>query len=406
MKLLYMHQYFTTRDMPGGTRSYEMAVRLARAGHEVHVLTSDRRPGAPGGWRVEDVDGVTVHWVGVPYDNRMGFARRILAFFEFALKALARAVRVGGDLVLATSTPLTIAIPGALAARRLRVPMVLEVRDLWPELPIAVGALRDPLSRSAARWLERFAYRNAHRGIALSPGMKAGMVAGGMDAGQVSVIPNGCDIDLFDVPASRGEEFRARREWLGERPLVVYAGTLGLINGVEYMALIAREAAAIDPEVRFLVCGTGARETAVREAAREAGVLGRSFFMEPPVAKGEVPDLLSAADVTTSFFVDLAVMWANSANKFFDGLASGTPVAINYRGWQAEMLESTGAGLVLPPDDPKSAAKALCSFLADLSRVEDAGAAALSLARESFDREKLAAKMTEVLEEALDAWER
>ena len=138
MRILYLHQYFNTPDMTGGTRSYEMALRLVRAGHEVHMITSERTPGIDRrGWRVEDVHGITVHWLPVRYSNRMTFARRLVAFAEFAWGAGRRAASLDTDLVFATSTPLTIALPGVYAARHHRIPMVLEVRDLWPTVPIA-----------------------------------------------------------------------------------------------------------------------------------------------------------------------------------------------------------------------------------------------------------------------------
>ena len=93
--------------------------------------------------------------------------------------------------------------------------MVFEVRDLWPELPIAMGTLKSwPLIR-AAQWLERFAYRNAAQIVALSPGMKAGVVRSGYEAGRVHVIPNSADLDLFDVPAEKGAEFSRRAPLVG-----------------------------------------------------------------------------------------------------------------------------------------------------------------------------------------------
>ena len=202
MKILYLPQYCTTPAMSGGTRSYEMAKRLVAAGHEVHVITTWRGASERRDWWVEDIDGIQVHWLPVPYSNAMGFARRLKAFFHFAARSARRAVTIGGDVVFATSTPLTIALPAVAAARKLKRPMVFEVRDLWPLLPIAIGALRSPVTIALARWLERFAYRNADRIVALSPGMAEGVVATGYDPARVHVIPNSCDLDLFQPDAA------------------------------------------------------------------------------------------------------------------------------------------------------------------------------------------------------------
>lgn len=402
MRIVYLHQYFSTPAAPGGTRSYEMARRLVSRGHQVHMVTSDRSEAVDhdARWWTTDEAGITVHWTHVPYSNAMSYRERITSFFRFSLRAARKAAALEADVVFATSTPLTIALPAVYAARRSRVPMVFEVRDLWPELPIAIGALKGRTPKMAARWLERFAYRNAAAVVALSPGMRDGVVRAGVAPARIRVIPNGCDLELFAARAGEGLRFRSRYPWLGDRPLVVYTGTLGRINGVGYLADVAAVVQRRDPEVRFLIVGGGAEAEAVEEHARKLGVLGRSFFMEPRMPKEAMPACLAAADVATSLFVDLEEMWANSANKFFDALASGTPVMINYGGWQAGLLEESGAGLVVSPSDPPGAAGALLDLIGDWGRLQRMGSAARALARQQFDRDRLAREMEEVLDTA------
>ncbi|HYD64543.1 glycosyltransferase family 4 protein [Azospirillum sp.] len=407
MRIIYLHQYFTTPAMSGGTRSYEMARRLVRAGHRVDMVTSWRAAGAPpgagerqaGGWTETEVEGIRVHWLPVPYSNHMPFRARIQAFFRFAWAAARQAAALEADLVFATSTPLTIALPAVYAARRRRVPMVLEVRDLWPTLPIAVGALRDPLSIAAARWLERFAYRNAARVIALSPGMRDGVARAGYPADRIAVVPNSCDLDLFRVPEERGRAFLAEHPHLAGGPLVLYAGTLGLINGVHYLTEIAAALRDLDPRVRFLIMGDGAQRDRVRARAEELGVLNRNLWMMPPLSKRDMPAVFSAATVAASLFVDMPAMWANSANKMFDALAAGRPLMINYRGWQAGMVEETGAGIVVPAADAPAAAARLHALLGDPEALTRAGAAAARLAETRFDRDRLAGDLRRVLED-------
>ena len=389
-RIAYVHQYFTTPDTPGGggTRSYEMARRLVRDGHEVHMITTDTSAAGSWRWRRSTVEGVHVHWLPVPYANSMGHARRVVAFVRFALAATVRAAAVAPDVVLATSTPLTVAVPGVLAARARRARFVFEVRDLWPELPIEVGALRHPLAKAVAFAMARLAYRAADAVIALSPGMADGVVAQGAARAGVAVVPNGCDLDRFPAPAGAGEAFRAGRPWLGERPLVLYAGTFGLVNGVGWLVRLAAHVAEVDPEVRFLLVGEGREREQVEALAAELGVLGRSVFLEGARPKEAVPAMLAAADVAASVFTT-GGMVDNSANKVFDALAAGRPVAINHGGWQAEVLQATGAGLVLDPQDLPGAAAALVARLRDRAWLEGAGAAAGTLARERFAREKL-----------------
>jgi glycosyltransferase involved in cell wall biosynthesis len=399
VRVLYLHQYFTTPSMSGGTRSYEIARRLVAKGHEVHMIASARDDGQPRRtqWYETDEAGIRVHWLPVPYSNRMSYRDRIEAFFRFAWHAAHEAARLGGDLVYATSTPLTIALPAVYAARRHRIPMVFEVRDLWPEMPIAVGALKNPIAIGLARRLERFAYRNAAHVIALSPGMKAGVVATGYPASRVTVIPNSCDMQFFDVDPAHGRAIRARYDWLGERPLVVYVGTIGLVNGVTYLARLAAEVGKTGPDVRFVVVGDGRERERVRQEAETLGVLDKSLFLLPAAPKVEMPSWLSAADVATSLFIDLEPMWVNSANKFFDALAAGRPVAINYGGWQADLVREAGAGLVLDRHDVRAAASQLLNVIRDGRWLERAGAAARQLARSRFDRDELTTDLEALL---------
>src|SRR5690606_7310543 len=153
------------------------------------------------------------------------------AFVQFATRASSRAASLRADVVFASSTPLTIVLPALYAARRLRIPIVFEVRDLWPAVPIAMGAIKNPFAIRAALWLEQLAYQNSRHISALAPGMKDHVVAKGVPAERVTVIPNGSDVEIFAKAAGTGAEIRARHEWLRARPMVLYCGAIGRVNG-------------------------------------------------------------------------------------------------------------------------------------------------------------------------------
>ncbi|NLW36285.1 MAG: glycosyltransferase family 4 protein [Syntrophorhabdus aromaticivorans] len=400
MKILYLHQYFNTPNMPGGTRSYEMAKMLSRWGHEVHLITTDRADEKRGEWWTSEEEGFCVHWTPVPYSNRMDYRARLGAFAKFAARACSKAVDIGGDIVFASSTPLTVAIPGVRASKRLGVPFVFEVRDLWPEIPIAIGAIKNPILIRAARWLEKYAYRNSSRIVALSPGIKKSIAVSGFPEEKVAVIPNSCDLGLFQVPPEDGGKIRRSFDWLGDRPLVVYLGTFGRINGVSYLARVAAEVRKSAPEIRFAAIGEGKEWEEVETLAKELGILNENFFLFKEIPKKETPSWFSAATITTSLFIDLPEMWSNSANKFFDSLAAGRPVAINYNGWQAEILQDTGAGIVLDPENTEAASAAIIESIHDLDWIIRASHAAKKLAVERFDRVILARALEAVLIDA------
>jgi glycosyltransferase involved in cell wall biosynthesis len=401
MRVLYIHQYFVTPAGYGGTRSYELARRLVAAGHQVTLITSSAFFGSDlpssHNWSYCEVAGINIHVVHIPYSNRMSYSQRMKAFVEFATKASLHARSQPADVVFASSTPLTIAIPGIYAAKCQNKPLVLEIRDLWPQLPIDIGVLRGRLPIKVAYLLERVAYASSKHIIALSPGMRDSIVETGYPHDQITVIPNGCDLELFKVEEARGMAFRQQFEWLSDRPLVVYTGTLGAVNQVEYLAHVASYVYCIDPEIRFLVVGDGMQREFVETQASKLGVLNHNFFMLAPIPKQQVPDVLSAATVTTSLFMPIQTMWSNSANKFFDGLAAGCPVALNYGGWQADLIEDTGAGIILPSTDYGKAAAMLVAFIRDAEKLTRARTAAYRLATDRFSRDALAKQLENVL---------
>lgn len=399
MKVIYLHQYFNTPEMSGGTRSYEMARRMVAHGHEVHMVTSFRESDPEKkGWFHTIERGVQVHWYPVPYSNYMGFGQRIKAFFAFAWAARKKAVELEGDIIFATSTPLTIALPAVPAARRKRIPMVFEVRDLWPEMPIAAGALKNPLLKFIARSLEKWAYRNSQAIVALSPGMKEGVVCTGYRPERIAVVPNSSDNAEFNHDIEAAERFRRERKWLGDKPLLVYTGTFGLVNGVGYLVDVARELLASGSDIRILLVGDGAERPKILDAANEAGVLGVNLFVEKKLPKKEIPALLSAATMASVLFVDLPEMRPNSANKFFDALASGTPVLLNYGGWMHELVKAHRCGLPAWQRPPQEVAALLEDRLHDKKWLEESGSRARKLAEQYFDRDVLASQLISVLE--------
>jgi glycosyltransferase involved in cell wall biosynthesis len=408
VRVVYLHQYFLTPAEAGGVRSFHFARALASRGHDVHVVTATppaaavtSGPGAGGasarGRAVETFDGVTVHRIDVPYDNAMTDRRRIRAFLSFALRGARLARSLRGDVVVATSTPLTIAIPGIAATAGRRSPLVFEVRDSWPEVPLALGSLRNPLARTAALVLERLAYASSSTVVALSPGMADSVVRAGHPRGRTVVVPNVSDLERFDPSRARGERFTDAHPRLRGRRLAVYCGTFGRANGLAHLVDVA---AALDRRGHDLVVvllGSGAEKEAVRERARGLGVLGSSLVVLDAVPKAALPDVLAASTIALSSFLDVPALEANSANKFFDALAAARPVALNHGGWQADVLHETGAGRRLDRD-PGRAAEQLAAFVDDAAGLEHAGRAARRLAEQRYALPVLAARFCDVVE--------
>ena len=199
MRVLYFHQHFATPAGAAGTRSYEFARALLARGHQVTVVCGAHAQSGltlpfdeARGWSRGEVDGIDVISLPVPYANRDGLVRRSWAFLRFALQATRLALTLEADLVFATSTPLTAALPGMLAQAARGVPFVFEVRDLWPELPRALG-VRNPLVLGGMALLEFAAYRAADTVIGLAPGIVRGIRRKASARQKVVLIPNGAD---------------------------------------------------------------------------------------------------------------------------------------------------------------------------------------------------------------------
>ena len=401
MRVVYLHQYFNTPEMSGGTRSYEMARRLVAAGHQVDLLTTWREPTAKRGWFVTQEAGITVHWLPVPYSNHMGARERLRAFWRFATTSARRAASLPADVIFATSTPLTIAVPAIIASVWRRRPMVFEVRDLWPDVPVAVGALTNPLAIRAAYWLEYLAYHMSRRIVTLAPGMKASVVSRGISDSLVSVIPNGCDFDVFhsDVAGANGAPWTN-----GESIAVLYLGTMGPANGVEYIPRLAREleSQAAAPRVDFYLIGDGKQRAVAEALAAKLGVLDRTVHFVRPMPKRELARWIVFADATIITYDGPEIVFRDSvSNKFFDSLAAGKPVIANYSGFATVTAAQAGAGFIIDRDPVRGAAE-LADLVRDPSTLARAGERAHALGSERFSRDKLARDLELVLLDAVN----
>jgi len=405
VRILYVHQFFATRESSLGLiRSYEFSRRWVAEGHQVTIITSssrlpeeyDRSLFAEG-----EIDGIRVRSVRVRYSNHMSYARRMWSFILFTLGASWLAATAGKhDVVFATSTPLTVGIPGWFAAAVRRTPFVFEVRDLWPEAAIQMGALKrtGALSR-VAKSLERFLYRHSAAVVGLSPGMVAGVIAEGIAPDRVHMIPNCSDLDLFH-PGSKDRAF-LKKHGVAERAFIVgYAGAIGPSNAVEdQVPVAARELTRRGrSDIVFVIAGDG-KSLPVLEAATSDLPNVRLIGS---LAKKDVPVLTRSADVLMTLFADVPILATNSPNKFFDGLASGRPMIVNSAGWTKDLVEENDCGVYVPSGDGYALADAIERLRADSETVTRMGANARRLAEEQFDRSIQARRLLGVLQHVID----
>jgi len=396
MKIIYLHQYFNTPEMSGGVRSYDIAKHLFENGHTVEMVTTNRSLSNSRGWKISNESGINVHWFSLFYSNKLSYFKRLLAFFSFAYHAAKKGSKLQGDVVFATSTPLTIAIPALYISWKKSIPMVFEVRDLWPEVPIAVGVIKNPIVKYLAKLLESHTYKKSQAVIALSDGMKDGIIKAGCEENKVVVIPNFSNRELFNQDIT-GEIFRLKRGWLKDAPLLVYTGAFGMINGITYLVDIAEQLLLLNSNVKILLIGSGKEFNLVTSRAKEKNVLNINLFIENSIKKEQLPEVLSAADLASNIVINVQAVWNNSANKFFDALASGTPVLINGKGWQADLINNTKSGIVTYGMSLEQSAKKIDDFLHNKNLLKASSKNALNLSKECFDKDKLVKQVEQVL---------
>ncbi len=343
------------------------------------------------------VDGIFVIELELPYSNYDSFLRRSFTFLRFAFRSVVLALRQDYDVVFATSTPLTAAFPG-IAARWLRSkPFVFEVRDLWPELPRAMGVIRNPLALLMMDWLEYAAYHSATSCVALSPGIAQGIIRRGVPDNRVVMAPNGCDLDLFtpdsaqpvpEVPGLPPDAFVA-----------TFTGAHGVANGLGTVLDAAAELRTRGRrDIYFVFIGDGREKPSLIERAQREK-LENCLFVDPMPKKSLAQFLSRRANVGLMILANVpAFYYGTSPNKFFDYLASGLPVLVNYPGWMADMVAAQCAGVVVPPEDPVAFADALIRMADTRAATAEMGPRGRSFAKREFSQSTLAQRCVSVME--------
>jgi len=395
MKVLYFHQHFSTPQGSTGIRSYQMARKLIEKGHTVTIVCGSYSGGRTGltlpffnGRREGIVDGIYVIEFDLAYSNSDGFLKRSFIFLKFALKSILVALTLNYDVVFATTTPLTAGIPGIFAKWLRGKPFVFEVRDLWPELPKAMGVIKNPFVLYAMSLLELLSYRSANRCIGLAPGISDGISNRGVPKDRICSIPNGCDMTIFenyDTPwrpnGVSSSDFMA-----------IFTGTHGVANGLDAAidaALELKKRGRVD--IKLVFVGQGKLKEKLKSRAVDLK-LDNVIFHEP-VDKIKLAGLMASADIGMQLLANIpAFYYGTSPNKFFDYISAGLPVLNNYPGWLADFIQNEGCGFSIEPNSPIAFADALETASANKEQLQLMGQKAKNLAINHFDREILANK--------------
>ena len=402
MKVLYLHQYFTLPTQAGGTRSYEMAQQLIAHGHQVTMVC-----GLEGNAKIDlpqtdnknicrgMVDGIDVIQISVPYSNNMGLVARAKSFVSFAWQSTKYALKEDYDVLFATSTPLTAGIPGILMkllGRKKK--FIFEVRDLWPELPKALG-MTNPIWIGGMSILEWLSYHLADGCIGLSPGICEGIKKRSQKGKPIEMVPNGCDLDIFKP--SMKEELKMEGISCSDK-VAIFTGAHGIANGLDAVLDAAKEVKNMGrDDIKFAFLGKGKVKQHLVDRAKVEKLSNCLFY--DPIPKLQLAKVVASATVGMMILKNVpAFYYGTSPNKFFDYIASGLPILNNYPGWLADMIGQNKLGEVVEPDNAKAFAEALVRMVDNPTVLAEYSKNARAFAEKEFDRSLLGEKFVTFFE--------
>ena len=389
MKILLLHQYFNTPNDSGSTRAYEFCKRLAKKGHIVTVITSSRKENINSfKWYFKKIENINIHYLPNKYNNKFKFYSRIFSFLRFSFLSIFKVLKFEYDIIIATSTPLTIAIPVLFLLKFKKKKFIFEVRDLWPEMPIVVGAIKNKFLIKILKIFEKKVYTTASKIICLSPGMKRGVVKCGISVKKTIIIPNSCDFEIFDNKNFYNKELDKKYGYLFNSKTILYAGTLGKINGVNYLIEIAKHFKQ-NNNIKIIIVGDGIEKEIIRNNAIKSSLLNKNVFIFDQINKTEIVHFFRNCTISSSIFVDIKEMWSNSANKYFDTMSAKKPIIINYLGWHASLIKRYKTGFIIPPNNSEQAAELIFEKIFNEKLILEMGQNNYNLGKKFFDRDAL-----------------
>lgn len=394
MKILYFYQYFSTPAGSWGTRVYEFASEWVKEGHEVTVVTSVyAKSDLKAEKLVEDqyFNGIHVKVLNVRIDNKEHILRRILSFVQYAFLSSWYALTLKADIVIASSGPITVGIPGLIARYIRGRKLVFETRDLWPEGAIELGVIRNPTIKKLAYWFEKKCYEASALIVTLSPGMQSYIERLHGHKNVISVT-NAANITLFtsEYPFNG-------RGLLIPLKYAIYTGNIGEVNNSRWLLDTAKVLAEMNrDDIKILLVGEGQQRELLEKEALDCGLT--NFYRWGLVPKTELVPLIQSAIVSLVPLKGTPVLDTSSPNKFFESLAAGVPVIQNTNGWMRDFLEKYEVGFTLSPNDPKALALKLIELCDHPAVLEEMRINARTIAIEQFDKDFLAKKMLNAIE--------
>lgn len=413
MRIHFLSDNFPPETNAPANRTYDHVRRWVEAGHDVTVVTGV--PNFPRGkvfdgyrnrpYQRETMDGIDVVRVWTYIAPNEGFVRRTLDYVSFMVGAtVASLAGPKPDVVIATSPQFFTALAGIAVGALRRTPWVLEIRDLWPESIVAVGAMRN---RHVIRALEGLAgalYDRADLLVPVTDAFRRHLLEHGVPDDRILVVTNGIDASTVRVDGERQET--RRRYGIPEHAFAVgYIGTVGMAHGVDTLVDAARSAAG-DASIHFVAMGEGADKARVRELADRHGLSNLTLLDGAP--RQEAFRVLDALDTSLVMLIDTPLFETVIPSKIFESMALGKPIVLGVRGESRRIvIDECRAGIAFPPGNAAALLAAVRRLQSDPALYGELARNGRIAVERSYGRTTLAARMLAGIEAMLardDRW--
>jgi glycosyltransferase involved in cell wall biosynthesis len=388
VKVLILHQHFNTPQEGGALRSYYLAKALVGQGLQPIVITGRGQPPA----KTVMLEGVEIHYVPVAYDNSFGFWKRSMSFLKYVWQSIRLAGRLKDvKICYAISVPLTVGLAASGIKILYRIPFIFEVGDLWPDAPIQMGFVRNYFLKWLLYKVERFIYSDAQSIVALSDKIKSEIEKKARNK-VVHVIPNMADTEFYRRESKHPvleKKFNTEGKFV-----VSYIGAIGLANGLDYFMECARASQRASLPVHFILCGEGAMVGNIKRIAQQYQL--QNFSLVPFKNREGVKEVMNITDAAFICYKPLPILETGSPNKYFDALACGKLIVINFGGWIKEEIERERCGCFVDPRQPSEFVGKIQPFIDSKLLLAEYQQASRRLAEAKYTRSMLSKKFAAI----------
>lgn len=401
MHIIFLTHYFPPEVNAPAVRTYENCKCWVKQGHQVTVITSV--PNAPDGViykgyrnkfvQREEISGIKVLRVWTYIAPNRGIFRRTLNYISFMVFSLLGVLLVrNGDMVIATSPQFFCGIGGYLFSRLKKLPFILEVRDIWPESIVAVGALTNRRLIRIFERIEKTLYRNAKKIVVVTESLKSIISRKGIPREKIFVIKNGVDLSFFQPHNLNNRKLKKLD--LGEKFVISYIGTIGMAHALDQVLRVAEKLRSMR-DIVFLLVGSGAkREILVREKERKK--LDNVIFMKKQ-PRHLIPSFYNISDACLVTLKKSPLFKAVIPSKIFEIMAMAKPIILGVDGEARQIVEKARAGIFVEPEDGEKLEKAILRLYRNKKESKILGKNGRNFVEKFFDRNKLAKDYLKIL---------